>query len=420
MNWNNISTVYLKELKDSLRDRRTLMSMIIIPTFVIPLMVFGAGKVMSSVMNKAQEEASAIMIIGGEDSPGIVAGLKAAQDPEKNRPVFRIVPGTDYKTQISEKKVRAAVEIPAGFEAALKTGDAKTVMVYYYEGEIKSGLGYRSLDKFFTDLRQKTAEARLTERGLPATLLKPFDVKRKNVAPPEKVGGEIVGGFVPYLIIILCFTGAMYPAMDLTAGEKERGTMETLLCCPVPRVDIVLGKFLMVLTGSISAMVFMLLSMGTTAFIGGSIMTGNSSTMKFGQAGAAAGKTAMGVMPTVDPLGLFGVLAMVLPVAVLFAATAFTIALFAKSYKEAQSYLAPMMIVVIMPAMIGMLPGIDLNLKLAFVPILNLSLVCKEMLSGVWHWDYIAIIFGSSSLYAGIALMMAVKMFSREDVMFRA
>ena len=92
MNWNNISTVYLKELKDSLRDRRTLMSMIIIPTFVIPLMVFGAGKVMSSVMNKAQEEASAIMIIGGEDSPGIVAGLKAAQDPEKNRPVFRIVP----------------------------------------------------------------------------------------------------------------------------------------------------------------------------------------------------------------------------------------------------------------------------------------------------------------------------------------
>ncbi len=417
MNWNNILTVYVKELRDSLRDRRTLMSTIIIPTLVIPLMTFGVGKVMSKVMSQAQEEASTVMIVGGEDSPGIVAALKAERDTEKNRPVFRVVPSGDYKAAIGDKKIRAAVEIPKGFETALKTGDATAVTVYYYEGEIKSGLGQKALEKFFTDLRQKTAESRLTERNLPVSLLKPFEVKRKNAAPPEKVGGNLIGGFVPYLIIILCFTGAMYPAMDLTAGEKERGTMETLLCSPVPRVDIVLGKFLMVLTGSVSAMVFMLLSMGTTAFIGGSIMTGSSSTIKVG---ATAAKTTMDVMPTVDPLGLFGVLAMVLPVAVLFAAAAFTISLFAKSYKEAQSYLAPMMIVVIMPAMIGMLPGIDLNVKLALVPILNLSLVCKEMLSGIWHWDLIAIIFGSSTLYAAIALTLAVKMFNREDVMFRA
>ena len=417
MNWNNILTVYVKELRDSLRDRRTLLSTIIIPTLVIPLMVFGVGKVMSKVMSQAQEEASPVMIVGGEDSPGIVAALKAERDTEKNRPVFRIVPSGDYKAAIGDKKIRAAVEISKGFEAALKTGDAPAVTIYYYEGEIKSGLGQKALEKFFTDLRQKTAEARLTERNLPVSLLKPFEVKRKNAAPPEKVGGNLIGGFVPYLIIILCFTGAMYPAMDLTAGEKERGTMETLLCSPVPRVDIVLGKFLMVLTGSVSAMVFMLLSMGTTAFIGGSIMTGSGSTIKVG---ATAAKTTMDVMPTVDPMGLFGVLAMVLPVAVLFAAAAFTISLFAKSYKEAQSYLAPMMIVVIMPAVIGMLPGIDLNVKLALVPILNLSLVCKEMLSGIWHWDLIAIIFGSSSLYAAIALTLAVKMFNREDVMFRA
>ncbi|MBI3886449.1 MAG: ABC transporter permease [Opitutae bacterium] len=417
MNWRNLTTVYLKELRDSLRDRRTLLSTIIIPTLVIPLMVFGVGKVMSKVMSQAQGDSSPIMIVGGEDSPGIVAALKAERDPAKNRPVFRVVPTGDYRTAIGDKKIRAAVEIPTGFEAALKTGDAPTVTIFYYEGEIKSGLGQRALEKFFTDLRQKTAEKRLTEHNLPVSLLKPFEVKRKNAAPPEKVGGNLVGGFVPYLIIILCFTGAMYPAMDLTAGEKERGTMETLLCSPVPRVDIVLGKFLMVLTGSVSAMVFMLLSMGTTAFVGGSIMTGSGTTLKVG---AAAAKTTVDVMPTVDPMGLFGVLAMVLPVAVLFAAAAFTISLFAKSYKEAQSYLAPMMIVVIMPAVIGMLPGIDLNVKLAFVPILNLSLVCKEMLSGIWHWDLIAIIFGSSSLYAAIALMLAVKMFNREDVMFRA
>ena len=418
MNWSHIVTIYLKELKDSLRDRRTLISMIVIPTLIIPLMFFGVGTVMSKVMARAQEETPSIMIIGGGDSPGLIHQLRAARDAGRDRPLFRIVPGTDYQQRIADKLVRAAVEIPAGFEAALKAGESRTIIIYYFEGEIKSGLGDRALEKFFTDYRQKFTEDRLTERGLPATLVKPFEVRRQNVAPPEKVGGNLFGGFVPYLIIILCFSGAMYPAMDLTAGEKERGTMETLLCSPVARVNIVLGKFLMVLTGSLSAMVFMLLSMGTTAAIGGSLMTGDGA-VKVG-AGAAPARAAMGVIPTIDPLGLLGVLAMVFPVAVMFAAAAFTIALFAKSYKEAQSYLAPMMIVVIMPAVIGMLPGIDLNARLALVPLLNLLLVCKEMLSGVWHWNYIGLIFGSSCLYAAVALALAVKMFGREDVIFRA
>jgi len=418
MNLRNVFTIYLKELRDSLRDRRTLFSMIIIPVLVFPLMTFGIGKVMSRVMSQAKEEVSAIMIVGGADSPGVVAQLKAARDPDRDRPLFRIVTEGDYKSLISDKKIRAAVEIPPGFEAALKSGAPETVTVYYYEGEMKSGIGQKALEKFFTDLRQKTAEGRLAERGLPVSVLKPFDVQRKNVAPPEKVGGNLIGGLVPYFIIILCFTGAMYPAMDLTAGEKERGTMETLLCSPVARTEIVFGKFLMVLTGSLSAMGFMLLSMTTTAIVGGTIMFSGEGAAKLKQAAAQA-KASADVMPTLDPAGLLGVLAMVLPVSVMFAAVAFTIALFAKSYKEAQSYLAPMMVVVIMPAVIGMLPGIDLNAKLALVPLLNLSLVCKEMLSGVWHWNYIALIFGSSCLYAGIALTLAVRMFQRENVIFR-
>jgi sodium transport system permease protein len=96
------------------------------------------------------------------------------------------------------------------------------------------------------------------------------------------------------------------------------------------------------------------------------------------------------------------------------------LACFAKSYKEAQSYIGPLVMVVVMPAVIGLLPGIELNAKLALVPLLNLSLVCKEMLSGVWHWNYIALIFASSCLYAGVALALAVRMFNREDVIFRA
>lgn len=407
MNWRNIITIYLKELKDSLRDRRTLMSMIIIPTFVMPALVFGVGKIAAGVVSKARSETPTIMIVEGADSPGVVGALKQSKK-------FRVVPTTQqWKQDISEKRVRAAVFIPHGFEQSLRSGDGPEIVILHYEGELKSGFAASELEKFFRDLRDRTVSERLAARSLPDSLITPFSVRRENVAPPEKVGGAMIGGFIPYLIIILCFTGAMYPAMDLTAGEKERGTMETLLCSPVPRGDIVLGKFLMVLTGSLAAMLLSLTSLGISATLGGSLLGG-------GGAAHAAGAAKSAMIPMIDPFGLFGVIAMVLPVAVLFSAVIFTVALFAKSYKEAQSYVAPMLIVIIMPAIIGMLPGIDLNARLALVPILNLSLVCKEMLSGIWHWNYIALIFGSSCVYAAIALYLAQRMFNREDVIFRA
>ncbi len=403
MNWNTVFTIYLKELKDALRDRRTIISMFVLPTLIMPVFFLGSIAIMSKVVQKAKEEATSLVILGGADSPGVVAALRA----EKK---FRVIEADgDYKRMVSDKRVRLAVEIPPGFEASLKEGAARTVMLYHYEGELKSGLGVGEVEKFFRTLRDKTVENRLAARGLTTDLIKPFEVKRQNVAPPEKVGGNFFGGIVPYIIILLCYTGAMYPAIDLTAGEKERGTMETLLCSPVHRINIVLGKFLTVVTASVATIVIALLSSALSVAVGGSLLAGNG----FG-GGAPAGP-----MPTIDPAGILGVFAMVAPVATLFAAVLLTLSLFAKSYKEAQSYVSPLVILIILPAMMGMLPGVELTARTALVPILNLSLVCKEMLSGVWHWSFIALIFASTAFYAGVAVALCVRMFNREDVIFR-
>ena len=401
MNFARILTVYFKELKDSLRDRRTVISMIVVPTLIMPVLIFGLGKVASVVFNKAKSEVARIMVLGAEGSPEIVAALAKSER-------LQIVPlAENWKALIAEKKIRAVVSIPENYLSG--ADDSEAVMMYSYEGELKSRLAVREIEKQLTELRESMVQSDLEQRGLPASLIEPFTIAWENVAPPEKVGGNKLGGLVPYIIIILCFTGAMYPAMDLTAGEKERGTMETLLCSPVARVNIVLGKFLMVLTGSLASVLLALLSMGLSFYVMGNVMDDS----------AAAAKAAPGMMPPIDPFGVLGVLALVLPVAVLFSAVIFTVALFAKSFKEAQSYVSPMIFVVLMPAMVGILPGIELNAKLALVPILNLSLVCKEMLSGVWHWGYIGIIFGSTCVYAGVALGLAVQMFKRESVIFR-
>lgn len=413
MTWRNITTVYGKELRDSLRDRRTLLSMFVIPTLIVPVLTLAVGGIGLRAVNKAREETPVVMLLGGADSPGTVALLKRS-------PKFRVIPASDdYRQLISDKKIRAAVRLPDGFEAGLKAGAIQQVTIYNYEGELKSGFATNSLERFFDDLRDKTVAASLAGRGLPAALAKPFGVKRENVAPPEKVGGNAIGGFVPYLIILLCFTGAMYPAIDLTAGEKERGTMETLLCSQVARVEIVLGKFLMVLTSSLCAMVFSLLSMVGMFLLAGAAMSGPGRGARVAESAARAQAAAHATLPLIDPLGVLGVMAMVLPAAVLFSALLFTIALFAKSAKEAQSYVTPLVFVVILPAVIGILPGIELNARLALVPLLNLSLVCKEMISGIWHWRYIVLIFVSTGVYAGAALALCVRMFNREEVIFR-
>ncbi|MDO8543664.1 MAG: ABC transporter permease [Opitutaceae bacterium] len=413
MSASNIATVYRKELRDMLRDRRTVLSMIIVPTLVMPALMMGLGFVSYKIVRQARATAPTVMIIGGADSPRARNALAAHEK-------IKVVPtADDWKIRIAEKKVRAAVEIPAGFDAAVERAEPSTVKIYNHEGEMRSGFAVSEVRRFFTDYREKVITARLEQRGLPASFVKPFEIRTENVAPPERVGGNIVGGIIPYLFILLAFTGAMYPAMDLTAGEKERGTMETILCSPVARMDLVFGKFLMVLTASLATVLFSLLSMGLTFLIGGSLLA------RMGGGAAAAGAAAQAAaaapsLPSLDPLGMVAVVGMVLPMAVLFSAALFTISLFAKSYKEAQSYVSPLIIVIIMPAVIGMLPGVELNLRLALVPILNVSLVSKELVSGVWHWDYLGLIFGSTCVYAGIALALAVRMFNREDVIFRA
>ena len=403
MNWGNIGTIYAKEFRDTVRDRRAMISMIVMPTVVMPLLIFGFAKTASVIISKARQEIPRIMVIGGADSPGVRAELEKSGK-------FSVEPATrDWRSLISDKRVRAAVEIPDGFEKALEAGSAPAITLYDYQGEMKSGLAADQLDGFFSKLRRRTTERLLAAKGLPASIARPFEVNQTNVAPPEKVGGNFLGGIIPYFIIFLCLMGAMYPAMDLTAGEKERGTMETLLCSPASRTDIVIGKFLMVLTGSLSAVMFSLVSLGGTLVAFGAAF-----------APAAAGQMAKGTaMPTIDFLGILGLLAMVVPVAVLFSAILFSVSLFAKSSKEAQSYVMPLTFAVIVPCIIGILPGIELNYRLSLVPVLNISLVCKEMLSGVWHWGYIAVIFGSTALYAAAALAVAVRMFRREDVIFR-
>ncbi len=402
MSLRNVGIVYHKELIDSLRDRRTVISMIVVPLLLMPLLTIGMGALSLTLVDEARKEIPRVMILGGDDSPAVVAELEQLRD-------LRIVPAKpDFAEEISNKQIRAAVEIPEGFEAKLAAGETSTVTIFMYEGELKSGFGASRLQRFFRELRDRSIREHLDARRLPDSLVHPFDIEEKNVAPPEKVGGAILGGLVPYFVILLCLTGAMYPAMDLTAGEKERGTMETILCSPVSRSHLVLGKFLMVLTASIATAVLTIASMAVSFGAGKKLLLG----ITHGAADAA-------LQITITGKAMVSIFFVVLPLAVFFSAALLALSLFAKSFKEAQSYISPLMIIAVLPAVAALLPGVELNSTLALVPVLNTSLVSKEIITGTYNWDLIALIFLSSSVYAVVALAIAVKLFQREDVLFR-
>jgi len=399
-----IAVVYRKELTEWVRDRRTLISTVVVPLLLFPVIILGFSYLAVNLIGKAKEEVSSVMIIGGEDSPQVVAALQKVDR-------LTIVPySPDWRTQISEKTIRAAVEIPRGFQASLDKTEEKTVTIYFYEGEIKSSFGAEHIEKSLKDFRDQVVKERLAAKSIATSVLTPFDIRQQNVAPPEKVSGATIGGFIGYLVILLCMTGAMYPAIDLTAGEKERGTMETILSSPVSRLNLVLGKFLLVLSAALATAALSVLSMG----ISFTAMKHFNPAAQNGRGEAAA------LILQLGPKPVLLIFAMALPLAVFFAAALMTIALFAKTYKEAQSYLTPMTFVVVIPAVASLLPGVELTPKLALVPILSTSLVCKDIIAGTYHWNSIALIFASTSVYAAIALFLAVKMFQREDVLFRS
>jgi sodium transport system permease protein len=401
---NPVAIVYRKEFTEWIRDRRTLISTVLVPLFMFPILIVGFSSLAIVMVGKAQKETPTVMILGGDDSPQLLASLKQAK-------TLDVVPyAANWKEQISEKEIRAAVDIPPRFQASLESGSTETVKIYFYEGEMKSSFAADRLKDFFKDYRDTVVKNRLTAKNLPVSVLTPFDVKQENVAPPEKVSGATFGGFIGYMVILLCMTGAMYPAIDLTAGEKERGTMETILSSPISRMHLVLGKFFLVLSAALATAALSVLSMSVSFTL----------LRRFGGSATSEGGDAASVLLQLGPKAVVSIFLMALPLAVLFAAALMTIALFAKTYKEAQSYLTPMTFLVVIPAIAALMPGIELTPKLALVPILSTSLVCKEIMAGTYHWNSISIIFLSSCVYAAAALFLAFKTFQRESVLFRS
>jgi sodium transport system permease protein len=251
-------------------------------------------------------------------------------------------------------------------------------------------------------VRDSLLGERLRARELTWTFVAPVDVREENLAPEAKVFAATIGGFLPYLVIIFCFTGALYPAFDIGAGEKERSTLETLLLAPATRLEIATGKFLVVF---VAALIAGLLSTASMAV-----------TFRYGVLPEELSERLAISFET--PAILLSIL-LILPLSAAFAAMLLSLSVYARSFKEAQSYSTPLQFVLVIPAMASTIPTLELTPILGSIPIVNASILLREFCKGEYPMGYFALAFASSVVLAVAAILFNARWFEREDVIFR-
>jgi sodium transport system permease protein len=406
-----IFIIFRKELTEVLRDRRTLVFMIALPLLAIPALLELSLRFATEAQRKASTETLRYAILDEHHAPAVAEAFATA--PGFERVTFD-PPAASAGTL--RDAISAAIDADAidfALVIGAPTGDApdragaQTPVTLYHDNASTTDKARERASAVITALSERERDRRLVALGVPEgardRLLVPVRVTDVGTADMRAVLGELIGGMLPYIFIIFCYMGALYPAVDLAAGEKERGTLETLLLVPVARHRIVLGKYLVVFTAAMTAAVLSLISLGAWGAYKSQSVEGAFGT----------------VLSSIGALDLALIALMFVPAAAIFAAILLSISIYARSFKEAQSYAVPLNFLVVLPAMLPMLPGVEMTWGWAMVPITNIALAIQELVKGTMSYEMLVAILGSSALLAGLLLGFCTWWFRRENVLFR-
>ncbi|MBI9017885.1 MAG: CPBP family intramembrane metalloprotease [Phycisphaerae bacterium] len=399
MNTKVILTILKKELLETLRDKRTLIAMIGIPIVLYPLLFLGVAQVAVHEQVKLQKQNSRVALVG--DSSEIIKGWLA--ETEK----VEIVETESAEQDLKNGDVDVIVKIESDIDETLL--DNKTVAIKLdYDNTVPRS--QKATNRLGKAIREKSAELlnqRLEKQGLDKEFSQPLRTEVNDIAPPAKTTGSMLGRILPMLMIIMLGVGAFYPAVDLTAGEKERGTFETLLSTPAAKSEIVCGKFLAVFVLAMITAMLNLASMGLTISSQVSMMAGAE-----GQ--GVGGLDISSLQISFGNIMVFFIV--LLPLAFFICSVMMGIAMLARNFKEAQNYINPFYMMIVLPAMYASMPGVELNATTQLIPITNVALLFKKMLIGEFVAQEVIMVLLSTVFFAALALVGAVAIFQREDV----
>lgn len=398
--WN----VFYKELLEVLRDKRTLIFMLLMPAVVFPALIFGYAKMAT---NKAQQEGTRELryaLVASDGAPVLKAVLDSA-------PLLKQTPAESEQAAIAAiqaNKLDFVLVFGAGGERAILDGKQPELSLRYNTATVFDGVGKRVKPLLVVAYTNKLRSERLATLGVApdaaASVNAPYKLSTASTASGRQEQGEKIGAMIPYLLFMMGLVASIAVAIDMGAGEKERGTLESLLLLPIARSSLVFAKFLVILCAAVISGAIGITSMGLCA----AYMLGSAG-------GDMAIITQYVQLPELLMLGL-----LILPAYAMVSALLLSISFFARSHKEAASYSQQMTILVMMPILASMLPGMKLSDGWSMVPITNTALAIKEVVKGTITVTDMASVFGSTALVAALLLALCVRWCKREEVLFRS
>jgi len=378
-----------------LRDKRMLFLVILMPFFLYPVMFTMIGYVGKSQGEKLDTEKVTVLLNPEAESTPIYDSLKANATLDVKLKAFE-------QTAIDTMKNTIGVLVGDGYQSSLDSNRSATVTIFYDSSKDLLEERVSDIKTSIEQLSQNLLLARLNDQKLPQGFVKPIDLREQNIAPQDRVIGKIMGRFLPMMLLLFIFTGCIYIAIDITAGEKERRTLQTLFTAPLKVSEIIAGKFLATYTVGLVSATMNVLSLLVAMYIQVQLLSGGKADEAFS-------------LP-IGPEG-WAWMALIIVLATAFmAAISIAVVLLANSYKEAQSYVSPLMMIIIIPALMSQLPGMDLTATTAMIPILNISLAIGAIFQGIFNVGHILIVVFFALLYAGLALYLASLTFGNENV----
>ncbi len=395
-----VKYIFKKEMLDILRDKKTLFMMIILPVILYPIMMILLTQVMTMSTNSMNEKELPIAIKGNVDSQLIsMINDNDKQNEKEKSGKLKIVKVKDYKKAINDESIVAYIEVK---------DDNKKYNIYINSSVSDSNTAMERIEKIFDDYKQEKINENLKEKGLDVEqTLEPIVYKNIDIAENEELAGYMLGQILPFILIMGILLGAIYPAIDVMAGEKERGTLETLLTLPISNLELIMGKYMAVSFSAIVTAIFNLLSIALTLVY--LVATSGLAASEIGVGSLDLNKLVFPIIITIICVCIF---------AMVVSAISMCVCSLAKSFKDAQNYMTPIMLLVMIPSYVSMLPNVELDKFTATIPVVNISLLIKSVLSFKSDLGLVALVLVSNIAFVILSVMLLSKMFDSEEILF--
>lgn len=388
-----IKTIYRKELKEVLRDKRMIYLVILLPFFLYPVLFTIIGKVGASQSEKMASETVTLLVNPEAEGTPVLEAVRKL-------PNMNIQVRAFDRAELDTMSQAMGLIVAPDFRTKLDSNGSAAIQVLVNESKDVLDIRSRAVKGVIDQVNQQLLTQRLNSVQLDEKFITPLVVESVDLASKEAKAGKILGSFLPMIILLFIFIGCVYISIDITAGEKERRTLQTLFTTPATTREIIAGKFGAVMTVGVVSAFMNVASLVVAILIQVKLLGGDVGF--FSLSIATEGWVWLGLLILLSTIFLAGL--------------TLAVVLLANSYKEAQSYVSPMMMLVLIPTMISQMPGMELTSSTALVPMLNIALSIGAILKGTFSPALVGLVALMALLYAVLALFLASLTFGNENV----